>query len=215
MKRSCISLIILGAVIYTAYSLGFSKGLNNTQVEEPSTPQVTIEEPNTDSSTESQTEIINTDGQKVTHKVEAGETLFLIGLKYDVLWTTIAQANGLDENASLIEGQELVIPINNEGNVTKEESLNIDQGDADNTQKLVSKGELAWRKDPIEVLKRTAPLDYHLKNNDIYSLTEINTDEGRAVVEVNHDEEKYVFELVQPAEKGDNGVWYIQKINKL
>jgi LysM repeat protein len=44
-----------------------------------------------------------------THVVQRGETLFLIGLKYGLTWTTIAQANGLT-GEKIYVGQVLTIP---------------------------------------------------------------------------------------------------------
>ncbi|GEM_PF-3293868 len=225
MKKSCITLIFFASIIYGAYSLGFSRGSGDNQL--PKKDEVAVS--NFDDSqqqvqgqtqtNESVPEIINEEPQKnsqgnITHTVQAGETLFLIGLKYDVLWTTIAQANGLDENSALIEGQKIVVPLNSEGNIEKEESLNINEEDARNTQRLVGSGELAWRRDPLEVLRRTAPVDYHLQNSYIYTLVELDKDQGKAIIEVLHDDQKYIFELVQPVEKGDNGVWYILKIKQ-
>ena len=49
-----------------------------------------------------------------THMVQHGETLFSIGLKYDLLWTTIQKANGLPD-ATIYSGQQLFIPASNAG----------------------------------------------------------------------------------------------------
>jgi len=49
-----------------------------------------------------------------THTVQHGETLFSIGLKYDLLWTTIQKANGLPD-ATIYSGQQLFIPASNSG----------------------------------------------------------------------------------------------------
>lgn len=46
----------------------------------------------------------------VTHEVESGDTLFSIGLQYDVDWQRIAEVNDLDQDAVLQPGQELIIP---------------------------------------------------------------------------------------------------------
>ncbi len=49
-----------------------------------------------------------------THTVQHGETLFTIGLKYGLLWTTIQKANGLP-GATIYAGQQLFIPASNAG----------------------------------------------------------------------------------------------------
>jgi LysM repeat protein len=49
-----------------------------------------------------------------THTVQYGETLFSIGVKYGLLWTTIQQANGLS-GAVIYPGQQLFIPASNSG----------------------------------------------------------------------------------------------------
>jgi LysM repeat protein len=46
-----------------------------------------------------------------THTVQPGETLFTIGLRYGLTWTTIAQANGIGEHVYV--GQVLTIPSSN------------------------------------------------------------------------------------------------------
>lgn len=45
-----------------------------------------------------------------THQVQAGETLFLISLRYGVAWTAIAEANEIGSPYVIYVGQTLVIP---------------------------------------------------------------------------------------------------------
>lgn len=45
-----------------------------------------------------------------THVVQPGENLFRIALQYDLLWTTLAAANGIDNPNTLVPGQTLQIP---------------------------------------------------------------------------------------------------------
>lgn len=47
---------------------------------------------------------------RFTHQVQAGETLFLIALRYGVLWPVIAEANDITSPYVIYEGQTLVIP---------------------------------------------------------------------------------------------------------
>jgi LysM repeat protein len=49
-----------------------------------------------------------------TYTVLAGDTLFTIGLKFGLMWTTIQQANGL-AGASIYAGQQLIIPASDSG----------------------------------------------------------------------------------------------------
>ncbi len=49
-----------------------------------------------------------------THTVQRGDSLYSIGLKYGVLWTTILQANGLP-GATIYPGQQLFIPASDAG----------------------------------------------------------------------------------------------------
>ncbi len=49
-----------------------------------------------------------------THIVQSGETLFTIGLKYGLLWTTLQKANGLS-GATIYAGQQLFVPASNAG----------------------------------------------------------------------------------------------------
>lgn len=44
------------------------------------------------------------------HTVAWGETLYKIGLKYDLLWTTIAKANDITDGNKIYAGQKLCIP---------------------------------------------------------------------------------------------------------
>lgn len=45
------------------------------------------------------------------HTILKGETLFKIGLKYDMVWTKIADANGIKNANKIYAGQKLCIPI--------------------------------------------------------------------------------------------------------
>jgi len=45
-----------------------------------------------------------------TYKVQPGDTLYGISLKFKVDWRDIAKANGIEDPSSLRSGQEIVIP---------------------------------------------------------------------------------------------------------
>jgi LysM repeat protein len=55
---------------------------------------------------------VNTPGPQAqfTHDVKAGETLFLISVRYGVLWTAIAEANEIESPYVILPGQTLIIP---------------------------------------------------------------------------------------------------------
>ncbi len=50
-------------------------------------------------------------GNNPVHVVQAGETLFTIGLRYGMVWTKIAAANGISGDR-VFAGQRLIIPVN-------------------------------------------------------------------------------------------------------
>lgn len=218
--RACLTLVFISIIIVSAYRLGYNRAADNLNTKAGSTNAVATTSAST-AATSTKPEIAapaetpTSSDQTVIHNVTDGETLFLIGLKYDVLWTTIASANGITENTPLKTGMKLTIPLNQSGRVTKTETLNISDDDAKKTQNAVNHGEQTWRKDVLEVVRRTIPVDYHLINDDPLSLTAQDKTAGTATVEVQHGTQKFIVELVQPQDKGDNGIWYISKISQL
>lgn len=52
------------------------------------------------------------------HTVAWGETLFKIGLKYNLLWTTIAKANNITDGNKIYAGTKLCIPASDTGTAT-------------------------------------------------------------------------------------------------
>jgi LysM repeat protein len=69
-------------------------------------------------------------GGGVTHVVQAGETLFLIGLKYDITWTKIQAANGL-VGTTVYTGQRLIIPSGNSTTTPPVDTPPVDNPPAD------------------------------------------------------------------------------------
>ncbi len=78
-----------------------------TEQEETSSEEDSDEEEN-ESSVAEEEEPEATSGQ--TYEIEPGDTLFEIGLEFDVDWRDILEANDLEEGATLIPGDELIIP---------------------------------------------------------------------------------------------------------
>lgn len=154
----------------------------------------------------------NIQGEEYT--VQDKDTLFTIGLKFDITWEKIAQANGLDENAKLYIGQKLKIPKLDEQNTTSYSDITINQEEATNQQKAANEqGADLWRRDPIEVVRKEAPTDLNLLPGDPYSLLNKDTNLGKATVFLQKDSKSYTFNLIQPVDKGDNGIWKIDGID--
>ncbi|MDO8471690.1 MAG: LysM peptidoglycan-binding domain-containing protein [bacterium] len=216
--RACSTLVLISIIIIYAYRLGYNRAADSLNID-ANTTTTTVSTGATTTPTETeivaQAETLTDGAATVTHNVTDGETLFLIGLKYDVLWTTIASANAITENTPLKTGMKLIIPLNKNGQVTKTETLNISADDGQKTQTVVNHGEQTWRKDVLEVVRRTMPVDYHLINDDPLSMTAQDKSAGTATVEVQHGTQKFIVELIQPQDKGDNGIWYIAKISNL
>lgn len=55
---------------------------------------------------------------RLYHTVQRGETLYQIGRKYDLLWTTLAKANNLSDANKIYAGQVLCIPAAASATVT-------------------------------------------------------------------------------------------------
>ncbi len=71
-------------------------------------PEPEPEEPTAQEETTSQPE--EESGSEETYEVQAGDTLFEIGLEYGVDWQDIVEANDLGEDAVLTPGDQLIIP---------------------------------------------------------------------------------------------------------
>jgi LysM repeat protein len=74
------------------------------------TEAATEEEMAASSEAESSEETVETAATPTTHTVAAGETLYRIGLKYNVSWVTLAEFNNLDNADRIKTGQVLKIP---------------------------------------------------------------------------------------------------------
>lgn len=168
-------------------------------------------------SSNSSQDTTNFDGTE-EYTVQENDTLFTIGLKFDILWTHIAKLNGIDENTSLVIGQKLKIPASNTSseNISAGESvrsLEIDQTKTEEEQKKVNNESIdIWRKDPIEVVRHEAPAEFNLVPGDPYLLVASDLNKGSATIFLQKNEKSYTFSLIQPVDKGENGIWKIEKI---
>ena len=143
-----------------------------------------------------------------THQVAQGETLYPIGLKYDMDWMKIAEANGLTEPYKILEGQILIIPT------VSSKALQIDyqinQETAQKLQTAVENGSQQSRLDPAETAKLDSPPGFGISKNDTFTLS--GNDSGKAIVTVSHGEKSYQISLNQPLKP--DGIWAITKITR-
>ena len=90
--------------------------------------------------------------------------------------------------------------------------LPVDTARLVEAQKEVVLGRLLWRLDPVEVIKRDAPSRYQFTETAIYHLTSKDPSAGSASVRVERSGSAFTVHLIQPIEKGAQGVWAIEKI---
>ncbi len=200
-----IFIIGSGAGLGTGYYLG----KNKTQPQEA--PEEQTQEPEEDTEKEDTTE---SEEAEITHTVQAGETLFTIGLKFNIPWTKIAEANGLSKDSVIVEGQVLKIP-GAASTSLESKSFNIDQAKAAENQAKVDSGQSLWYLDPISVAKEEIPPTYSISKNDRFELKSKNTAEGIASVEIIHDTKVYQAKLIQPVKKGSDGIWAIESVSRI
>jgi len=149
-----------------------------------------------------------------TYTVQKGDTLFTIGLKFNLPWTKIAEANGLTENSVIKEGQILKIPLGNSGS-GESKKFTIDLSLMQQIQAQVDSGQNIWYLDPVSVSKNQVPNTYGITKDDKYTLKTKNTATGTAIVEVIHDTKVYQVNLTQPVRKGDSGIWAVESVSAL
>lgn len=227
MIKKLIYFILLISIGVGAYFFGFNNGREKEILKKTSTVNSVSSKKESDNNVTSvkqaESKSLEKDPQAVTnggfqeYTVAENDTLFTIGLKFDILWTHLAKANGMDENTSLFIGQKLKVPTNEseQATIQNEDTQNfeIDLAAAQAEQsKVNSDGTDAWRRDPVEVARREAPASFNLAPGDPYSLVATDAQKGTATVFLQKDEKSYTFSLIQPVDKGENGIWKIEKI---
>jgi|GEM_PF-5597276 len=135
------------------------------------------------------------------HLVQGGETLYSISKQYGLIWSTVADYNQLNESSTIKPGMTIRIPINEKGEVTR----------IDHLAKPDVPGSDSWYNDPVAVVRKTAPNEYHLKNDDSYSVNSLDYTTGTAMIEVVHDGRLIVVSLLQYTPGKGNG-WYITQL---
>ena len=79
-------------------------------------------------------------------------------------------------------------------------------------QEEVDGGANLWRLDPVDTVRRQGGQYGFDPYSDEFSLIDVNTGTGRALVGVKHDGREYQVHLVQPVRRGERGVWWIESI---
>lgn len=199
-----------GAGLGTGYYLGKNKGREMAEAQKEEEQQQAKEEVEGGEESES-TE--NGETAELTYTVQEGDTLFAIGLKFNIPWIKIAEANGLTEDSVIEVGQVLKIPgVAGSG---ESKSFEIDQKKAEGIQSQVDAGQLLWYLDPVSVAKDQIPSTYSISENDRFELKSKNTAEGIAIVEVIHNTKVYQVKLIQPVKKGSDGIWAVESVSRI
>lgn len=151
-----------------------------------------------------------------TYKVKSGETLFMIGRRFDMTWTTIIAVNGIsDENADKVKsGQTLIIPSYDTATKKFFVQYKTDPARAKTIQSDADSNPTQPYLDPIKVSKSDVKPIYSINASDDYILKSRNDYTGTAQIQVTHNELSYQIDLIQPIKKGKKGIWAIAKIQK-
>jgi len=154
--------------------------------------------------------------QEEQYQVQKGDTLFSIGLKYNLEIQTLMKINNLSNADQIKVGQILKIPISEQSSspVSLEDMEKLKE-----IQKLVNDGNQPWRLNPVEVVKTDSPVSYGFNALDIYNLTSKDDVKGEAHVNIekvsNNKKLFYDVLLIQPVTTGSKGIWAIKSINKV
>lgn len=151
-----------------------------------------------------------------TYVVQSGDTLYPIGLKYDLAWERIAEANGLVEPYKLAIGQTLIIPT-----VDVKEQLfairfSTDPTRAQALQKEAEQGKNTWRLDPVATAQAEATGYFGLATTDDFRLGSRDDQKGTAQIVANRlidgQISSYEISVVQPTTKRSAGIWTLAQI---
>ncbi len=122
-----IIIVVIGAVIGIWYLVGHfrqgketaeTKSESQTAETEEQSPEVLGEQEEVELIPEEEFEAQLYEGE--TYTVEAGDTLYTIGIKLKVDWEDIAEANNLERPYNLNPGEELKIPKGGGSNETQD-----------------------------------------------------------------------------------------------
>jgi LysM repeat protein len=155
------------------------------------------------------------------YNVKQGDTLYSIGKQFNMLWTVIAKVNNLEESSTLIVGQKLTIPSENEAKTvqSRTDTIVADQEEQDNLKSaqeyaLAGKETLSYRKITTEVVKKSRLLiKYNFSANDLYIEKTIDLESGIATVEITHGGSLYTVTLNSYQKNmGANTIWTPVKV---
>lgn len=135
------------------------------------------------------------------HLVTPGDTLYSISKQYGLLWSTVSAYNQLADDAVIKPGMIIKIPLNEKGEVTR----------IDRLEKPTTPGTESWLNDPVMVVRRSAPDEYHFKNDDTFTITSLDYTAGTAMIEVVHDG-RFVYVSLSQFTPGKGNGWYITQL---
>lgn len=122
--------------------------------------------------------------------------------------------DNIDFSPKLLEQQELQ---KTEGEIKTGSLAREDQPFFNDLQEKVDEGNQTWRLNPLQVAKEEG-VEYGFDKENQFKLKDKiereDTDKPLALVEVEHQGEKYILYLSQPAELGSEGIWALYRIEK-
>lgn len=166
----------------------------NTEVKVDTTPAVSTSSSDSRPSSPADTVVVGD-----------GENLFEIGQKAGVSYILIAEANGIDANKIKV-GQTLMVPKNNQI------SFAINKTKAASLQEDVDSGKYAFRLSALDTAKADSPTAYGLVSTDSFTKGTVDASAGSATVTATKGDKIFTITLIQPATKGDKGIWAIESI---
>ncbi len=141
------------------------------------------------------------------YKVQPKESLYSIGEKLGVSYTTIKAANGLKDENLIQADYPLVIPkLSKETDYYRVNFLINDEKAAELNRTLAKEDKSDWY-DPTLVAKQNASPYFGITDTDNFRLIEADYSHGTAVVEAKTDAHTNIVGLIQPKTKGQKGLW--------
>ena len=143
------------------------------------------------------------------YTVGKGETLFAIGVKFQVNWQLIVLANGLENENSIQYGKKLVIPkLSNETDYYRVD-FTINEDNASNLNRELRDQETSDYYDPKLVARNFAVPYFGVSESDEFNLIEQDNSRSTALVEAKSSTRTNLIGLYQPKQKGEKGFWAI------